>query len=350
MRKQGVSEPHSYDIIKKIAKKKFKEKELEELKSELKDGWMKQVGTIDGFEETWIVVEQASRYSFNASHSLSYAYDSIYGAYLKSHYPLSYYTVALNEYNGDLKRTPKLCNELSYFNIKLINPKFRYSKADYTFDKETNSIYKGIASIKYLNETVSNQLYELRDIKFNTFTECIRHIMLNTSTTFRQLRILTNLNYFSEFGKNKKLLDVIDNYENKLKNKSLKEKTVVTRMEELINIESTIEDRGLNMKEQLSVEGEYVGEPFTTKELPQQVYYVLSIDKTSLKLYQIATGEIHDFKIKKTDIKNNIPFSESNIIMVKGVKKQNKKKKDGDKWITLENEYHTYLSSWQILL
>ena len=71
----------------------------------------------------------------------------------KSHYPFKIYsTVAFNNYDDDMDRTKKLTSELEYFNIKLENPKFRYSKSGYFMNKETNSIYKGISSIKYLNE------------------------------------------------------------------------------------------------------------------------------------------------------------------------------------------------------
>ena len=141
----GIEESETYTIIKKIAKKKFKEEELINLKEKLKNGWSNIVGREEGFEETWQVVEDASRYSFNASHSLSYAYDSLYGAYLKSHYPLEYYTVVMNSYSDDSERTARLTNEMKYFNIKLKNPKFRYSKGEYFFDRKTNSIYKGVS-------------------------------------------------------------------------------------------------------------------------------------------------------------------------------------------------------------
>ena len=40
----GIEEKGTYDIIKKIAKKKFKEEELLALKKELLDGWVKNVG------------------------------------------------------------------------------------------------------------------------------------------------------------------------------------------------------------------------------------------------------------------------------------------------------------------
>lgn len=159
----GVNEDNSYGIIKKIAKKKFKEQELKELKEQLLNGWVQQVGTQDHFEDTWQIVEDAARYSFNCSHSLSYAYDSLYGAYLKSHYPLEYYTTALNFYQGDFDRTNKLTNELKFFGIRLASPKFRYSNDTYSFDNKTKTIYKGTSSIKGLSKVTGSILYEMKE-------------------------------------------------------------------------------------------------------------------------------------------------------------------------------------------
>lgn len=215
----GIPESETYGIIKKISKKKFKEKELKDLEKQLKEGWIEKVGSIDGFEETWQVVNDASRYSFNASHSLSYAYDSLYGAYLKSHYPIEYYTVALSLYWDDADRTNRLIKELDYFNIKLLPPKFRYSRAEYFMDKETNSIYKGMASIKYMNANVSEQLYELRDNQYNNFMDLLIDIYGKTSINSRQLNILIAIDYFEEFGKSQKLLDIVDIYDNIMRKK-----------------------------------------------------------------------------------------------------------------------------------
>lgn len=58
----GIEEKETYDIIKKISKKKFKEEELNELKEKLLKGWIEKVGTEEGFHETWQVVEDAARY------------------------------------------------------------------------------------------------------------------------------------------------------------------------------------------------------------------------------------------------------------------------------------------------
>ena len=219
----GIPEPETYGIIKKISKKKFKEKELKDLEEKLKKGWINKVGSIDGFEETWQVVNDASRYSFNASHSLSYAYDSLYGAFLKSHYPLEYYTVALSIYSDDSDRTNRLIKELNYFNIELLPPKFRYSRAEYFMDKETNSIYKGMASIKYMNAQVSEELYKLKDNQYNNFMDLLIDVYDKTSINSRQLSILIVIDFFEEFGKSQKLLDIVELYEN-IMSKKLKSK------------------------------------------------------------------------------------------------------------------------------
>ena len=219
----GIPEPETYGIIKKISKKKFKEKELRDLEEKLKEGWINKVGSIDGFEETWQVVNDASRYSFNASHSLSYAYDSLYGAFLKSHYPLEYYTVALSIYSDDSDRTNRLIKELNYFDIKLLPPKFRYSRAEYFMDKETNSIYKGMASIKYMNAQVSEELYELKNNQYNNFMDLLIDIYNKTCINSRQLNILIAIDFFEEFGKSQMLLDIVKLYEN-IMSKKIKSK------------------------------------------------------------------------------------------------------------------------------
>ena len=208
----GIEESETYTIIKKIAKKKFKEEELINLKEKLKNGWANIVGREEGFEETWQVVEDASRYSFNASHSLSYAYDSLYGAYLKSHYPLEYYTVVMNSYSDDSERTARLTNEMKYFNIKLKNPKFRYSKGEYFFDRKTNSIYKGISSIKFISKNAGSILYDLKDNHYDTFCDLL--VDIGNKINSKNIQILIRLNFFSEFGTISKLLKIYELYTN----------------------------------------------------------------------------------------------------------------------------------------
>lgn len=58
----GIEESETYDIIKKIAKKKFKQKELDELENKLKQNWIKKIGTINNFKETWEVINNSAKY------------------------------------------------------------------------------------------------------------------------------------------------------------------------------------------------------------------------------------------------------------------------------------------------
>ena len=58
----GIEQTETYDIIKKISKKKFKDKELTELKGRLIEKWIEHTGREDGFEDTWAIMEAFSKY------------------------------------------------------------------------------------------------------------------------------------------------------------------------------------------------------------------------------------------------------------------------------------------------
>src|SRR5699024_2683566 len=94
----GISEDRTYSIIKGISKKV--PSIVDNAKEEFYTGFLKRT-TEEGYDkefakntadEVWKVMEDASDYSFNASHAYSVALDSVYGAYLKAYYPLEYYT------------------------------------------------------------------------------------------------------------------------------------------------------------------------------------------------------------------------------------------------------------------
>ena len=368
----GVKESESYDIIKKIAKKKFKEKELKELKIKLKEGWKKQVGREQGFEETWQVVEDASRYSFNASHSLSYAYDSLYGAYLKAHYPLEYYTTVFTLYDGDIERTGKLTNELEYFGIELKQPKFRYSKADYFMDKETNSIYKGVASIKYLNETVANELYELKDNKYDTFLDLLIDLQ-NISINSRQLDILIKLGYFSEFGGRQYLLNIVEMYNKYGKKKTFKKtelplsielmRTVCEKetdkqfskpnnkklCELLINC---LDDEDMEIKDIIMAELEFCGTPsYKTDELGCRAVIALDLSTKYtpvVDFYNLSTGGIAKIKMSKKVFKSNV-IEKGDIVELGDLRYKPKKKMVNGEWVEMENEFDLWCDNYKII-
>lgn len=218
----GIPEKETYDIIKKISKKKFTEQQLDDLHKKLKEGWINKLGDADDslnkFEVTWESVNASAKYAFNSSHSLSVAIDSIYGAYLKSHYPLEYFTVCFNNYEDDSDRTTNLTNELPYFGISLRSPVFRHSASTYSFDKATNTIYKGLGSIKDVGTTCGNNLSTLNDFQgslvdllYTIFPVKEKDKPTQPALAKKnEIDILIKIGYFEEFGSIKKLLRVFD--------------------------------------------------------------------------------------------------------------------------------------------
>lgn len=364
----GVEEKGTYDIIKKIAKKKFKQDELDALHKELEDGWISKMGTNDGFAQTWQVVQDAARYSFNASHSLSVAIDSLYGAYLKSHYPLEYFTVVLSLYSDDSDRTPKLISELSYFGISLKPIKFGKSSADYTMDKPTNSIYRGIASVKYCNSQIADELLELSKNKYDTFIDLLYDIDEKTSVNSRQLEILTKLNFFSDFGKNKYLLGVIDIYNKFSKSKIISKKKMdelgiseflmkkysnketKSQYRELDNaglmkeLCGRLDDDSMNIMEQVKAEKEFLGiVNYTNRSMKDYYWIVVDFDDSRnatrplVTIRRICNGEEIHTRIKRAKVFENAPFGLFSILKMDKVTYEYKKKKIADgKWIDSE--------------
>ena len=101
--------------MKAIAKKK--PGIIEPIYERFINGFTSKTGSEENAQKVWKIIEDAVNYGFNSSHSLSVAYDSLYGAYLKAEYPLEYYTVVLNKYQNDTEMTDKIYKELIHFGI-----------------------------------------------------------------------------------------------------------------------------------------------------------------------------------------------------------------------------------------
>lgn len=159
------------------------------------------------------IIEDSANYQFGKNHSTGYSIIGYYCAYFRYYYPLEFTTSYLNNANNsdDINDGHELAKVKG---ITIKPPKFRYSRAEYFMNKEDNSIYKGMASIKYMNEQVSQELYMLKDNKYNSFMDLLIDLNDKTSINSRQLNILISIDFFEEFGKSQKLLDIIKLYEN----------------------------------------------------------------------------------------------------------------------------------------
>lgn len=375
----GIEEKGTYDIIKKIAKKKFKDDEQEKLKEQLLQGWIKNVGTEEGFAETWQVVEDAAHYSFNASHSLSVAIDSIYGAYLKSHYPLEYFTVVLTMYADDIDRTSKLIEELAYFGITIQPIKFGKSGSDYTMDKENNQIFKGVQSVKFLNAQIGEELLELSKNTYDSFTDLLTDIKTKTSINSKQLTILIALNYFEDFGANDYLLKIVDVYDkfssakviakNKLESLGISEylmskyasKETKSQYREIDNeglikeLCGKIENKSLSITEQIKFETEYLGYAVYTNPKIADYYYIVTefaqysdASRPYFTLYNLQTGESVKTKIRQGKFYKENPFGLYSVLEVRGFTYKNKTKLVEGEW-TKSEELEAVVETYEVI-
>ncbi len=210
----GYSPAESDNVRRAIAKKKGTENLLPEIEKRfVKFSSEKYKISTDKCREVIApflqTILEASDYAFNWAHSDAYSFIGYACGYLRHYYPLEFITSCLNVFDTD-EKTSSVVEYAKKVGIKINPVKFRFSKADYFMDRETNSIYKGVGSIKHLNNRVAEELFELRNTRYKRLVDLLFDLK-NTSINSRQLDILIKLNYFEEFGKNtKKLIQIVD--------------------------------------------------------------------------------------------------------------------------------------------
>ncbi len=364
----GVTPAESIGLIKKISKKKIHPEDFEALENRLREKWIENTGSIEHFDTTWQMVQGCMSYGFAAPHALATAIDSLYGAWLKVNYPLEYYTTVFGYYEGDMERTNKLTEELSYFGIKLKNVKFRHSSGRYQINRDENSIYKSIGSIKFCNSEIGEQLYAMKDMQFDSFIDFLKVSPLNS----RQLSILTELNFFEEFGHTQKLLRIIDLY-NKYGGKKQIKKSACDIPDEIISKYSTstpamykltdvdgmlkeliadIPDNDIPLRMRLAAEVEYLGSMSTTIPNNRNLAVILDADfkySPKVKAYLLSTGQQITAKIAKKTYTNN-PFQNGDVLSITTEQRPKWKKDDNGGWVQDASAgYDTWITRYSIV-
>ena len=112
----------------------------------------------------WKVAEDSANYSFNKSHSISYATLAAWTTYLKFNHPNEFFLslLKMSQFEPNPQdEISKISRELPHFNIKLLQPNLIKSKFDFTIDKD--NIRFGLNSIKGISEKSLKALEEFRD-------------------------------------------------------------------------------------------------------------------------------------------------------------------------------------------
>ena len=289
------------------------------------------------------VIIDASKYLFSLNHSQPYSYEGYACGWLRYYYTLEFITVSMNINIGKEDKTIALTNFAKKMGIEIRPPKFRHSKSKYFCDKKENCIYKGIGSIKFMNDKVADELYELRNNNYADFIDLLISLS-KTSINSRQLDILIKLDFFQEFGNPNQLLRYTqlfnDIYSKKqFKKEKIKEMglqevdirqfaekesdkifTKVDTYHLLKYLVAIIEVPQTSIVEKIKYQSELLGYISIKNEQYKGIGFVTSVDSKyapKLKVYALANGNTIDCKIDKRTFNCN-KLSVGDLVRIEG--------------------------------
>lgn len=315
----GIPAAEAYATIKHI-KKKHKEQVLAE-KEKFKIGFTKYLKETENasddlaaevVEKIWRIIEDSSSYLFCCAHSYAMACDSAYCAWLKAYFPFEFYTTVLKLYTekGDKEKIALIIDEMKrYKGITLTAGSFGQDNRDWYCDKENKTISQSISAIKFISKTCANELYKAGQNEFNSFTDLLRYLQMETPVNTKQIEILIGVGYFKKFGGNKKLYSIMNEFfegKNKL-TKTIK--SYEKRLELMREYEASCEDGNISIKDQLFLENENIGLCISSfPEANNNTYFVLDVDDKygiKVKLYNVKRGTSGIVRIKKDEYTNH---------------------------------------------
>lgn len=215
----GFPMSECYAAIKNIAKKRA-EKVLaykERFITGFSDALIREEGipeseAADKSHMVWQILEDSARYSFNASHSYCVSLDSLYGAWLKAHYPYAFYEAYMRIMeNKDQKEKLAAAKDeaIGYFGIKFPPFLFGQDNRQITADESTGTINNALSSIKGFSRNLSSALYEAAGLQTQYLTDILLFLR---GRGFKRAATepLAKISYFRPFGNDRFVLRLID--------------------------------------------------------------------------------------------------------------------------------------------
>lgn len=171
------------NLVKALSKKKLDK--VRKFKDKFFDGAKKNGCPKEAAEKIWSDVEDAAKYSFNASHATAYGLTAYVGAWLKTYYPTAFYTVVLRDQNED--KMAVLMNEIkSVGGTELVQPNINISGENFMADFKHNKIYWSLARIKQLGPKAVAYIVQERKLygEFVDLEDFIKRIFKNKFKSF----------------------------------------------------------------------------------------------------------------------------------------------------------------------
>lgn len=372
------------DELRKATGKK-KPELLQKVKPELFDGLSKRGWSQEQLDSLWEMMIDFAKYSFNKSHAAAYAIIAYICMYLKTYHTKEFLCAWINSVADKQEKVAECVDEVVRMEVPIYFGKYNDCSPINCLYKD--GIMMGTKTIKFCNAEIANELLELSKNKYTDFISLLDDIKEYTSVNARQLNILTGLDFFSDFGKNKQLLELITLYDGvkekpegakspktilpsirtckQLKKdkfdiydkygvkeylvKKYADKETAKQYSKIDNIGLlkelllSIPDESMSVIEQVQFEKEYLQYVTYTNPDIQDCYYIVS-DFTTYKdstkpyivLHNLQTGDEIKTRIKQSKIYKNNPFGEYSILQIEGFTWDFKSKLVAGEWTKTE--------------
>ena len=221
------------------------------------------------------------------------------------------------------KNTDKISAIISemkrYKNISLTAGHFGQDNRDWLVDKENHTISQSLSSIRYMSKQASKDLYQIGEDKYDTFTDVLRRLQMDTCLDTRQIKILIELGYFSDYGGGSKLMKVYDNFFEGKQKLTKTIKSYEQRLEASREYEKSLPNEELKIGQRLQSELSNVGLCLSVdKSGPDNMYFVREVDAKYViktKLYSIQRGTTGVVRIRKDSFAKH-PFEEGDCFVM----------------------------------
>lgn len=200
----GLSLVEADDVRKAMVKKKYEA--LHQYKERFIPNYVKQFGVTEEYSaEVWDAIDKASTYLFNRSHAAAYSVTGYVGQWLKVHYPIHFWTVALQHASSTQDKEERIPRYLSEINktgsIRIGGIDINYSELKFSHDIDRNRILFSLTVVKFVGESAVNQIIEDRNVKgeYFDFEEFYRRHKYTGSKVTK--RVIENLILSGAFDK-----------------------------------------------------------------------------------------------------------------------------------------------------
>lgn len=204
------------NLVKALSKKKLEK--VQKYKNKFFVGAEQNHCPKEAAEQIWGTTEKAASYLFNKSHATAYGLTAYVGAWLKTHYPMPFYTVILRDCDDD--KLPTLMNEMrSVGGADIVQPDINVSGRNFTPDYKAHKIYWSLSRIKWVGlkavdyivkerqrfgefvdlEEFIRRIFRKKFIKFKNWDDPADGVKLDEEKNPVNARVIRNLIYAGAF-------------------------------------------------------------------------------------------------------------------------------------------------------